>query len=75
MNDTENIILTTDYFDEWLDNLNDGRTVKRIKARIRRAEAGNFGDADSVGDSVSEMRLHFGPGYRLYYYQRGEQVY
>ena len=69
------IIHTTDQFDEWLDNLKDKRTEKRIKARIRRAEAGNFGDVDSVGDGVYEMRLHFGPGYRLYYCQRDNEIY
>jgi putative addiction module killer protein len=47
----------------------------RIIARIRSAEAGNFGDSEPVGDGISEMRIHFGPGYRLYYCRREKVVY
>jgi len=43
--------------------------------RIRSAELGNFGDCAPVGKGISEMRLHFGPGYRLYFWRQGNQVY
>jgi putative addiction module killer protein len=46
----------------------------RIQARIDRAEDGNFGDSAPVGEGVSEMRIHFGPGYRVYFAQRGLEV-
>jgi len=47
----------------------------KILAGLRAAEHGNFGDCAPVGEGVSEMRLHFGPGYRLYFWQQGHQVY
>jgi putative addiction module killer protein len=47
----------------------------RIVHRIRSAEHGNFGDCGPVGEGVSEMRVHVGPGYRVYYTRRGEMVY
>lgn len=51
------------------------RGKARIAARILSAEQGNFGDSEPVGEGVSEMRIHFGPGYRVYYTRRGEVVY
>jgi putative addiction module killer protein len=47
---------------------------KRIQARIRRAELGNFGDCEPVGQGVSEMRIHYGPGYRVYVVQRRMEI-
>jgi len=70
-----NIFLRTPEFDEWLTRLRDQVGKARILARIRSAEAGNFGDCESVGDGISEMRIHVGPGYRVYYCRRGEVVY
>ena len=67
-------ILTTDLFDEWFVNLRDIRAKVRIQARIDRAGLGNFGDSEPVGEGVSEMRIHFGPGYRVYFVQRGLEV-
>ncbi len=61
----------TEEFQRWLDDLADKRAQVRIVARIRMAEAGNLGDWASVGGGVSEMRVHFGPGYRLYFTRRG----
>jgi len=48
--------------------------MRRIQARIDRAEDGNFGDCAPVGEGVSEMRIHYGPGYRVYFTQRGMEV-
>jgi len=64
-------VLTTDTFSEWLDGLKDVRTRRRLATRLRKAELGNLGDVKSVGDGVMEMREHFGPGWRMYYIQRG----
>jgi putative addiction module killer protein len=61
----------TEEFQRWLDDLADMRAQVRIVARIRLAEAGNLGDWAPVGGSVSEMRTHLGPGYRLYFTRRG----
>lgn len=63
-------ILTTEVFDDWLAGLSDRQAEKRIQARIRRAELGNFGDCEPVGEGVSEMRIHYGPGYRVYFTSR-----
>ena len=54
-------------FTEWLKSLQDGRTRKRIQNRVARIESGNLGDHKPVGDGVFELRLHFGPGYRIYF--------
>ena len=60
----------TQEFQDWLDGVKDVRAQLRIVARLRLAEAGNLGDWKSVGDGVSEMRIAFGPGYRLYFTKR-----
>lgn len=64
-------IRTTEKFSEWFTKLRDRQARARIQARIDRAELGNFGDCRPVGDGVSEMRIHYGPGYRVYFVQRG----
>jgi len=56
-----NAFLRTTHFDDWVKQLRDQVAKARILARIRSAEAGNFGDCEPVGDGVSEMRIHFGP--------------
>ena len=63
-------IRQTQEFQDWLDALKDVRAQVRIAARLRLAEAGNLGDWKSVGGEVSEMRVAFGPGYRLYFTRR-----
>ena len=62
----------TQEFETWLDDLPDFRAQVRVAARIRLAELGNLGDWQSVGGKVSEMKLDFGPGYRLYFTRRGK---
>ena len=64
-------IFKTEAFDQWFVGLKDTKGRFRIQARIDRAEVGNFGDCEPVGEGVSEMRIHLGPGYRVYFAQRG----
>jgi len=70
-----NKILLTSIFDKWLSHLKDARGKARIAGRIRSAERGNFGDCEPIGEGISEMRIHFGPGYRVYFTRDGEEVY
>ena len=65
------IVRETEEFRVWLDGLRDTRAQVRIAARLRYAEAGNLGDWGSIEDDVSEMRMDYGPGYRLYFTRRG----
>ena len=67
-------IYTTEIFDDWFQNLKDRQAILRIRARIDRAESGNFGDVKPVSEGVSEMRIDFGPGYRIYFTQRGLEI-
>jgi putative addiction module killer protein len=67
-------IYTTETFDAWFESLRDRQAARRIQARIDRAEDGNFGDHKSVGEGVSEMRIHHGPGYRVYFTLRRLEV-
>lgn len=62
-------------FKQWLMDLRDSAGKARVLARIRNAEHGHFGDCEPVGEGVSEMRIHSGPGYRLYFTRRDETVY
>lgn len=66
--------LPTTRFTEWLDGLKDRRAAAKVFARITRVEAGNFGDAKSVGGKVSELRIPYGPGYRVYFTVRGNDL-
>jgi len=68
------LIKRTDEFSTWLDGLKDGVTRQRLNVRLRKAMLGNLGDVRPVGEGVSEMREHFGPGWRMYYVQRGMQL-
>lgn len=70
-----NLIERTSEFDDWLQQLKDLKGKARIAARINSASLGNFGDCKSLGDGISEMRIEFGPGYRIYYTRRGLVVY
>ncbi|QUY41041.1 type II toxin-antitoxin system RelE/ParE family toxin [Acaryochloris marina] len=64
----------TDIFANWFKKLRDRKAKARIQARIDRIEIGNFGDVAPVGEGVSELRIHYGPGYRVYFIQRGPVV-
>jgi len=64
----------TDEFSGWLRRLRDANAVARIAGRIRRMEMGNPGDNRSVGQGVLEMRIDYGPGYRVYYVHRGAEI-
>ncbi len=70
-----NTFFKSDEFNDWLCGLKDPVGKALIVRRIERAEAGNFGDCEPVGEGVSEMRIHHGPGYRAYFTRRGEVVY
>jgi putative addiction module killer protein len=63
--------IKTDEFRNWLKALADARARARIVMRIDRLIAGNPGDVEPVGEGISEMRLDYGPGYRVYYMRRG----
>jgi putative addiction module killer protein len=64
----------TNEFAEWIDDLRDIRGRARIQARIERLAMGNPGDAKSVGEGVCELRINYGPGYRVYFTRRGREV-
>jgi putative addiction module killer protein len=65
-------VRTTPDFDAWLSGLRDSTVRGRLTRRLDRARRGNLGDVASVGAGVMEMRENFGPGWRMYYVQRGE---
>lgn len=67
-------VLQTPDFVRWLDGLRDRQGVARILARIRLAELGSLGDWKSLGGSLGEMRVHVGPGYRVYFLRRGARL-
>src|SRR5512141_677854 len=67
-------IRKTDIFADWLDGLRDIQGRARIQARIERLAAGNPGDVEPVGEGVSELRIDYGPGYRVYFKRRGREL-
>jgi putative addiction module killer protein len=67
-------IQQTDVFSAWLAGLRDAKGKARIVARVESVRLGNLGDVKSLGGGVSEMRVHFGPGYRLYFARTGKVV-
>jgi putative addiction module killer protein len=67
-------IRQTERFVRWFGSLRDSRARMRIQARIRRLTLGNFGDVRPVGEGVSELRIDYGPGYRVYFVQRGDAL-
>lgn len=67
-------IRKTEHFANWLDGLRDIRARARILVRIERLAAGNPGDVRPVGEVVSELRIDYGPGYRVYFTKQGQEV-
>ena len=62
------------FYAKWLDGLGDINARARVLARVERLAAGNPGDVKPVGEGVSELRIDFGPGYRVYYKRQGQEV-
>jgi putative addiction module killer protein len=67
-------IRKTETFAQWLDALRDVRARARVQVRIERLAAGNAGDVEPVGEGVSELRIDYGPGYRVYFKRQGREV-
>ena len=67
-------IRKTHVFAQWLDGLRDIRARARVQVRIERLAAGNPGDVEPVGEGVSELRIDYGPGYRVYFKKRGREL-
>jgi len=67
-------IRKTDLFAQWLDGLRDLQARARIQARIARLAQGNAGDAEPIGQGVSELRINHGPGYRIYFKKQGHEL-
>ncbi len=71
----KNVIRKTEEFQQWFHGLKDLKAKARILARVNAAEEGHFGDCRALGNGISEMRIHYGPGYRIYYGKRTEVTY
>ncbi|MCK2095888.1 type II toxin-antitoxin system RelE/ParE family toxin [Thauera aromatica] len=67
-------IRKTEVFAQWLDTLRDIQARARVQARIERLAGGNPGDVEPIGEDVSELRINYGPGYRVYFKQRGREL-
>lgn len=67
-------VIKSETFDRWLRKLRDSRARARIEMRVRRLSLGNPGDVQPIGEGLSEMRIDYGPGYRVYYMQQGAFV-
>lgn len=68
------LIRKTNLFMKWLTGLRDQKAIARIQIRIDRLALGNPGDVRPVGSGISEMRIDYGPGYRVYFSQRGPEI-
>lgn len=64
----------TEVYARWFNKLRDRAARARINVRIRRLSLGNLGDVRPVGEGISELRIHYGPGYRIYFAQRGQML-
>jgi len=67
-------IRKTELFAKWIDNLRDVQAKARVLVRIERLASGNAGDVKPVGEGISEMRIDYGPGYRVYFTKRGSEL-
>ena len=70
-----NTLVKSSVFADWQRDLKDDVAKAHILRRLSNAELGHFGDCEPVGEGVSEMRIHYGPGYRIYFIRRGQTVY
>lgn len=68
------VIRQTEVFSSWLRNLRDQRAKQKITGRLQRLRFGHFGDVEPVGHGVSELRIHEGKGYRVYFRQQGDEI-
>lgn len=67
-------IRKTEAFERWFTRLRDRKAIARIKTRIDRLQLGLLGDVKPIGEGVSEMRIDYGPGYRIYFVQQGREL-
>jgi putative addiction module killer protein len=67
-------ILQTEYYRKWFDKLKDRNARARIDIRLRRLSLGNPGDVKSVGEGILELRIDYGPGYRVYFTKKGDRL-
>ena len=67
-------IVTTEFYSKWVLKLKDNTALLKIDVRLERLKRGNFGDVKSVGDGVSELRIDYGLGYRIYFTQQGNKI-
>lgn len=67
-------IIQSEVFAAWMKKLRDSMARKRIFAKLENLALGNFGDVKPIGEGVSETRIHYGPGYRLYFIRQGEKI-
>jgi putative addiction module killer protein len=67
-------VRSIEQYSKWYQRLRDRQAQSRILIRVRRLSLGNFGDVAPVGEGVSELRIHYGPGYRVYFVRRGERI-
>jgi putative addiction module killer protein len=70
-----NVFIQSAEFAAWMRKLRDRRAKARILSRLDSAALGNFGDCEPIGEAVFEMRIHLGPGYRVYFTRRGSELY
>ena len=67
-------IETTETYDKWLSNLKDRNASTYIQARMYRVRKGNFGNVEPVGEGISELKIDYGPGYRIYFIKQGRTI-
>jgi putative addiction module killer protein len=67
-------VMETTEFAKWLNSLRDLRATTKIADRLKRASNGNFGDVKSAGNGISELRIDYGPGYRVYFFMRDKEI-
>ena len=68
------VVKRTKVYNRWFNKLKDLRARSKINSRLYQIKNGNFGDFKSVSDGIFEIRIHYGPGYRIYYTREGEEV-